>query len=838
MKRKSMSKDKRKNSLVSVSTASSKTNISQSPEQKNVDLEQSQVILPETPSLAHDSDTLSTEKLELPLSDTSDIGKTHYPSKSSQEKDKQLSFLKKSEDSVIPKPSSMTQDSLCQTAQDDPDVLTIMSSESTPTPSESGSPQLDQLLSDLEEMKLKFRPETLDPPSEFSDDRAEVAQIYDSEDAAFEDQCPTESFRASVSSVVQLAEDTHTNIAVTQPAYFRQTEPEVVAVSCDITSETSVPSDTGIHKDNPVSPTESFPVPESSQILCEEMKPSLNQTVHEDIFQPSVTAGHATETLPSGAAKSQSDIPEKNLTSLCWEDSTTDILQSQEEHESPTPSNDLKSLTEEKSSQSVPDKLPYLGKASSVETTHSEDISSQSISDLTPETVTSARHFSFEELMPYSSSGNLETSSDEDRPRTSGPHSEDSLTPVDYECFDSQSTPDKPKTELTSSTSDEEYSIPPGYAEVAHSGADSPTCQYSDPEPYFDCKQGASDFSEPELDEPESKAWSSGGQPQDRVSHPRVPEKTNRKVLLSSGSEDYEDAPFAHKPLHHVHEESQELLHYSEASDEEFTLCESSQPPPVCEIGAYADTDKSLIRADEMADLPAQSVTEEKYRDENGHIVVKKVTRKVIRKCVSADGVELEEVSSEGASQGLVTVPEGDGYSKVVKRTVLKSEGDHTEVTFAEYEGLSSLRQEAADACKVSNVERTTVVEGERTMTHRGDPSLASDLPSAQDDFKQALGYLSGLSRTELPHVVERETVREDGTVVRRAHMRKGRTLRRTVVKGAGQHEQVLLGQVDNPGKGSKPRDLQQHLHQLFHRYYDEEKGDSDEDGEEGEEEE
>lgn len=68
--------------------------------------------------------------------------------------------------------------------------------------------------------------------------------------------------------------------------------------------------------------------------------------------------------------------------------------------------------------------------------------------------------------------------------------------------------------------------------------------------------------------------------------------------------------------------------------------------------------------------------------------------------------------------------------------------------------------------------------------------------------------------------------------------MRKGRTLRRTVVKGAGRHQRVLLGQVDDPGKGSEPRDLQQHLHQLFHRYYQEEKGDSDEDEEEEEEEE
>lgn len=67
--------------------------------------------------------------------------------------------------------------------------------------------------------------------------------------------------------------------------------------------------------------------------------------------------------------------------------------------------------------------------------------------------------------------------------------------------------------------------------------------------------------------------------------------------------------------------------------------------------------------------------------------------------------------------------------------------------------------------------------------------------------------------------------------------MHKGRTLRRTVVKGAGQRKQVLLEQVDNPRKWSKPRDLQQHLHQLFHRYNEEDKEDNDEDEEEEEEE-
>lgn len=42
--------------------------------------------------------------------------------------------------------------------------------------------------------------------------------------------------------------------------------------------------------------------------------------------------------------------------------------------------------------------------------------------------------------------------------------------------------------------------------------------------------------------------------------------------------------------------------------------------------------------------------------------------------------MEKEEVSIDGAPQGSIRTAEGDGYSKVVKRTVLRSEGDHTEV--------------------------------------------------------------------------------------------------------------------------------------------------------------
>lgn len=56
------------------------------------------------------------------------------------------------------------------------------------------------------------------------------------------------------------------------------------------------------------------------------------------------------------------------------------------------------------------------------------------------------------------------------------------------------------------------------------------------------------------------------------------------------------------------------------------------------------------------------------------------ITRKVIRKYVSADGVEREEVMLEGQQQEAVTVDEADGFSKVVKRTVVQSGGEQTEV--------------------------------------------------------------------------------------------------------------------------------------------------------------
>lgn len=456
-----------------------------------------------------------------------------------------------------------------------------------------------------------------------------------------------------------------------------------------------------------------------------------------------------------------------------------------------------------------------------------------------PEAV-SSRFFGFEELLPTTNDGPI----NDDRSKAGSQTSEYLLTTV--EVFENRTSRD---SDQALSPSENEYCIPPGYDEVSstfdynavQTKVASPTFELSDTEAYFDCKQGASDISETESEEPDSKLHK---QP---CHYPRT-QRNFQQTLLPSENEDYEDCPFTYEPLCNVQEENEE-----DSSDEEFTLCEAPPKTTFCETDARDsgaddddDTNESMsreikaqlgtqsessdddflttriirrrviIKADEMADFLPQSVSEETYTDENGHTVVKKVTRRVIRKCTSSDDAMLDQDSSEAGAHSRVKASQGDGYSKVVKRTVVKSEGDQSEVTFTECESL--LKQDKAEDGRTSRVEKTIVLEGEQTMTqHGGHP------PSAQDDFKKAVSYVS-FHETELPRVVHRETVKDDGTLVKRAQMCKVRSRRRTTMKGAGQRKQVLL---EGPGLGSKSSDLKQHLHQLFHRYYEQTHGET-----------
>ncbi|XP_069374498.1 ankyrin-2b isoform X10 [Paralichthys olivaceus] len=242
-------------------------------------------------------------------------------------------------------------------------------------------------------------------------------------------------------------------------------------------------------------------------------------------------------------------------------------------------------------------------------------------------------------------------------------------------------------------------------------------------------------------------------------------------------------------------------------------------------------------QADDLPDIPAQTVTEEKYTDEHGNMVVKKITRKVVRKYVSADGMETQEVTIEGSRQETVQIEEGDTVSRVVKRTVLHSEGDQKELTLSEplasgAATASEFEMEPVQGRKVSKVVKTTMVKGKRMEKQTGDPSLAADLPSAREDFEKALSYAGGFGKQLLPHVVEKEFVQDDGSVVRRSHMRKSRTQKRTVVRDArGKH--VHLERLDDTPDALQPNSLQQHLHQLLRHYCEDNREEEEEEEEE-----
>ncbi|XP_063193219.1 ankyrin-2 isoform X3 [Chroicocephalus ridibundus] len=231
--------------------------------------------------------------------------------------------------------------------------------------------------------------------------------------------------------------------------------------------------------------------------------------------------------------------------------------------------------------------------------------------------------------------------------------------------------------------------------------------------------------------------------------------------------------------------------------------------------------EESLEKADSMPEMPPETVTEEQYTDEHGHTVVKKVTRKIIRRYVSPDGTEKEEVLMQGTPQNPVTVEEGDGYSKVVKRVVLKSDSEQSEVTLSEPAVLpsaSKFQSEPVEGRKVSKVIKTTVVQGERTEKHLGDSSLATDLPSAKEDFEEALSYTGNQMQVQLPALVENEITKEDGSIIKRTTLSKASTQKRTVMKDRyGKH--VHIEELEDTPEALPQDDLQHDLQQLLRHF-------------------
>ncbi|XP_073197036.1 ankyrin-2 isoform X15 [Lepidochelys kempii] len=210
-------------------------------------------------------------------------------------------------------------------------------------------------------------------------------------------------------------------------------------------------------------------------------------------------------------------------------------------------------------------------------------------------------------------------------------------------------------------------------------------------------------------------------------------EEHERPYLQTPSSSERGDSPIAQE-LEDL-QLSQEELSPRRTS---LVIVESTDEQPAKFERHYDD--ESFEKANDMPEIPPETVTEEQYTDEHGHIVVKKVTRKIIRRYISPDGTEKEEVLMHGAPQEPVMIEEGDGYSKVVKRVVLKSDIEQSEVTFSEpsvLTGASEFQAEPVEGRKVSKVVKTTVVQGERMEKHLGDASLATDLPSAKEDFEE-----------------------------------------------------------------------------------------------------
>ncbi|XP_025026147.1 ankyrin-2 isoform X5 [Python bivittatus] len=307
---------------------------------------------------------------------------------------------------------------------------------------------------------------------------------------------------------------------------------------------------------------------------------------------------------------------------------------------------------------------------------------------------------------------------------------------------------------------------------------------------------------------------------------------------------DRTDSPIVEEPEdHHFHQEDtyprKNSLVIVESTDEppekleryEEELLEKELAEELGELEVSSDEEEMvttrvvrrrvIIQADDVPEMPPEAVTEEQYTDEHGHIVVKKVTRKIIRRFVLPDGTEKEEVVMQGEPPEPITLEEGDSYSKVLKRVVLKSDSEQSEMTFSEPSVLSSASEfqaEPVEGRKVSKVIKTTVVHGERMEKHHGDSSLAMDLPSAKDDFEEALSYIGNKMKIEVPPLVEKEVMKEDGSLIKRTTMSKASTQKRTVVKdqyGNRIHVELL---EDTP-EALPQDDLQHDLQQLLRHF-------------------
>ncbi|XP_017653828.1 ankyrin-2 isoform X5 [Nannospalax galili] len=229
------------------------------------------------------------------------------------------------------------------------------------------------------------------------------------------------------------------------------------------------------------------------------------------------------------------------------------------------------------------------------------------------------------------------------------------------------------------------------------------------------------------------KATAVSGSPSKTSEEIHTPPKEESLYLQTPVSSECGGSPIVQEP-----DEDSEPREESSPGKGSLLIVESVHDQP--QAFERLDGDAAFQKGDDMPDVPPETVTEEEYIDEYGHTVVKKVTRKIIKRYVSSDGTEKEEIMMQGTPQEPVNIEDGDNYSKVIKRVILKSDTKQSEVTLSEPSILSSTSQfqaEPVEGRRVSKVVKTTMVHGERMEKHLGNSSLATDLPSAKDDFEE-----------------------------------------------------------------------------------------------------
>ncbi|XP_058577563.1 ankyrin-2 isoform X22 [Neofelis nebulosa] len=178
---------------------------------------------------------------------------------------------------------------------------------------------------------------------------------------------------------------------------------------------------------------------------------------------------------------------------------------------------------------------------------------------------------------------------------------------------------------------------------------------------------------------------------------------------------------------------------------------------------------------------------------------------------------EHKEESSQKTS--LVIVESADDQPQALER--FDDDAAFHKVTLSEPSILSSTSQfqaEPVEGRRVSKVVKTTMVHGERMEKHLGDSSLATDLPSAKDDFEEALSYTGSHMKVHLPSLVENEILKEDGSVIKRTTMSKASTQKRAVVKDQhGKH--IYLEHLEDVPEALDQDDLQRDLQQLLRHF-------------------